>query len=526
VANQYRTAHRRQGVHIRLPEGRLGRLSTSAVIAVIVSITIVVNSELFQKPTLAISIILALIALVLASASAGLLARLSHYKRPSPSEEEAAIARIQAIVGFLLARHGIEDPVIHPGVKILNRREDAERHAGQDGEHDRGYPLRDMHSRSSEAFIANIADQPRFTVVLGRYASGKTSLMLRLTQHLLADKLQGRGDLVPLFFKSTDWSEQPGSFHKWVAAAALEYFGIPSHITDFWIRTGRLFIVFDGLDELPQERLSQFVESVASWTQAAEGTRLAISSTLGDSKTQGFISATNVDQICVIQPLSQSDIRNLLRSALSRIQFDIGPERQEAMSHWVAELTSRTEYLQGPALVGLIGEAIEESEKTPGKGALGIDNDPAYIAFQVANSFFSRGDLAPAIEAYSAIARLPHSRWHIPAYTLLGTCLYLIDEIDQANEVMLECVALRLRENIQPSPDAVKHLSDTELRCWAAVPLDSSYDVAQISSAAGLPIKRSRQALQNLRERGLVETVENTDQRARFRRSILPDAIA
>ena len=79
---------------------------------------------------------------------------------------------------------------------------------------------------------------------------------------------------------------------------------------------------------------------------------------------------------------------------------------------------------------------------------------------------------------------------------------------------------MRLKETIQATPDAVEPLSEIELMCLAAVPDNMSLDLAQISRAANLPMSHSRQALQILRERGLVETVENTEEQSRFRRAV------
>ena len=70
---------------------------------------------------------------------------------------------------------------------------------------------------------------------------------------------------------------------------------------------------------------------------------------------------------------------------------------------------------------------------------------------------------------------------------------------------MVESVALRLQESIRATPDVIEPLSEEEVQCLAAVPLDLSFDIAQISSAASLPFSLSRQALQTLRERGLVD---------------------
>lgn len=488
-------------------------VASSAAVATL-AIAVATGTVLSQHLSFPQTVAIAVIGLAFASLTAAALARLLQDRRPTWAAEQAAIARIHAIVGFLLDRYGMGEPAIHPPVKLVE---------APSRRHDRDLErlLERAQSTSSEVFISQIVSRPRCTVILGSYGSGKTSLLLRLTHRLLTDTETNRVGFIPLFFKCRDWSEEYGSFHKWITASAVRSYRIPVHISDYWIRTGKLFVALDGLHEVSPDRLNQFSTEIHSWVQAAEGTRLAISARLDMPSAEKLVRTLHADQICVIQPLPDSDIRRYLQEALSRLTLQADPHRVEAMDIWMQSLVARTDYLRGPALVGLLAEALEESEQLPGRDKKRADDgDPASVAFQVANEFFSHGDFAAAQKAYGAITRLPHSRWHIPAYTLLGTCLYLMGDIDQASEAMLESVALRLQESIQATPEAVEPLSDVELTCLAAVPLHASYDLAQVSSAASLPISRSRQALQILRERGLVETVENTDERARFRRSL------
>jgi hypothetical protein len=280
------------------------------------------------------------------------------------------------------------------------------------------------------------------------------------------------------------------------------------------------------LQELSPDYYESFSIAINSWVQSAEGTRLAISSTMQSSMAD-LVQSLGVDQLCVIQPLPDSDIRQLLRRTLSRLSFQSNvPALQvtdsiRAMDGWMRSLVSSNRNMQGPALVGLLAEAIEESEQLPDEAQhMEGSSDPATVAFLVGNSFFSKGDFAAARDAYGAITPLSHSRWHVPAYTLLATCLYLLGDVDGASNAMMESVALRLKESIHATPDAVEPLSDGELQCLAAVPHAVSFDAAQISSAANLSMNETRQALQALRERGLVETVAETGERARFRRSI------
>lgn len=459
----------------------------------------------------------ALGALLVSSIASAALIRFRQDQRPTPAEEQAAILRVQSIVSSLRERYGLEESEIDPPVKVIDT-------SGDVTESDLDRNLASAQSKSSDFFLSQVADTPRLTVILGELGAGKTSFLLRLTYQILRDRSQSNRELIPLFIKCRDWSDEYTTFDKWVTAAALKSYDVPTHVTDYWIRSGRVFVALDGLHELPPNSYVAFRNGINSWIRAAEGTRLAISSTMQPGIAD-LVRSLKIDQVCLIQPLPDLYIQRLMQRTFARLNFQDDVPTAGAMTVWVQELISQNRHLRGPALVGLLAEAIGESEQVHDDPEQAMNSkDPASVTFGVASSFFSRGDFAAAAEAFRVITRLSHSRWHVPAYALLGTCQYLLGDIDRASETMVEAVTLRLQETIRATPDVVQPLSDEEIQCLAAVPFDLSFDIVQISSAASLPLSQSREALRILRERGLVETVAGTRETARFRRSVTDTA--
>lgn len=497
----------------RWPEGRLATRTVALAAVVTLAVAVAAAVATSTRFSFTGAVIVAIGAAVVVSITTAAFAHFRQVPSPSVAEEQAAVLRIRAIVSSLLERYGMEEPEINPPVKLIDT-------SGVPVSNDLYRQLAAAQTRSSEFFLSQFVDRPRLTAILGQSGAGKTSLLLRLTHRMLLDRPEDRRGLIPLFIKCRDWSDEYNSFYKWVTATALKSYDIPVHISDYWIRSGRLFIALDGLHELPPDCFDEFSGAVNSWIQAAEGTRLAISSTMQPG-IANLIRSLGVDQLCAIQPLPDSEIQRSLRHTLSKLSFPNDVPAVQAMDGWMQGLISRNSHMRGPALVGLLAEAVGESEQLPDDVQRHMDSkDPAAVAFLIANSFFTRGEFAAARDAYRAITRLSRSRWHVPAYALLATCLYLLGDVNEASDTMIEAVALRLDESIRATPDAVEPLSEDELQCLAAVPFDISLDVAQISSAASLPLSRSRQALQALRERGLVETVANTDDKPRFRRSV------
>lgn len=498
-------------------------ITLAAIVSLVIAIiTAIATSKHFSFEA---AFIIALGALFCASIASSALVRFRQDPTPSPAEERAAISRISTIVSSLLERYGIEEPEIDVPLKLIDA-------SGSPSNNDLARRLATAQVTTiSDFFTSQLVDRPRLTVILGESGAGKTALLLRLANRMLADRSENSRGLIPLFLKCRDWSDDYVSFQKWLTATAVQSYQIPIRVSDYWIRSGKLFVALDGLHELPSDSHESFSTAINSWVQSAEGTRLAISSTMQPSMAD-LVRSLGVDQLCFIQPLPDSDIRQLLRRTLSRLSFQDNVSALQvtdsirAMDGWMRSLVSNNPNMQGPALVGLLAEAIEESEQLPDEAQhLEGSTDPATVAFLVGNSFFTKGDFAAARNAYSAITLLSHSRWHVPAYTLLATCLYFLGDVDGASNAMMESVALRLKESIHATPDAVEPLSDEELQCLAAVPHDVSFDVAQISSTANLSMSETRQALQALRERGLVETVADTGDRARFRQSISASAV-
>lgn len=483
-----------------------------AIFAIVIAISIATFSS--HQITFPESILVALAAFALVSIVAAAIAQFFRDQQPSAAAEQAAIARIHTSVDSLLSRYGMDQPVIDPPVKFLDTPD-------QRNQKKLESLLEDTESTSIDAFMAQAARSAKVTLILGDYGSGKTSLLLKLTKRILNDSKSGNLDLIPLFFKSKDWSEEYGSFHQWIVASAFESYRIPTDIADYWIRKGKLFVALDGLHEVLPERYDRFCIEIRRWAEAASGTRMAISASFSVATAQTLAGKIRVDQLCVLQPLPAVDFQRYLQEILSRLSIDSDRERIEQMDQSVIRLFDQREYLRGPALVGLLGEALVETRQLPGSHENPADDDdPALVAFQIANDFFNDRDYSAAIKAYTAITNMPRSRWHTSAYTLLGTCFYMTGDTQRANDAILESVSLRLQQSIQANPNEIEALSDVELKCLDAIPVNTSYDIAQIGSAAGLPISQARDALRVLRERGLVETVEETEERPRFRRSI------
>jgi hypothetical protein len=124
----------------------------------------------------------------------------------------------------------------------------------------------------------------RRLVVLGAPGAGKTVLLVRLVLELLAARRENGGP-VPVLVSLASWNPQEQDLHPWlVSRLATDYPGLREAVSSPAGDTSRLralldqkmlFLVLDGLDEIPQGIRSSAIVKVNSALRPAEGVVLS-----------------------------------------------------------------------------------------------------------------------------------------------------------------------------------------------------------------------------------------------------------
>lgn len=91
-------------------------------------------------------------------------------------------------------------------------------------------------------------------LLVGRPGAGKTQMLRRLCGSLL-ERAEIESDIpIPFILNLSTFSRYPGTLYKWLAEALLENAAIPLEIGQALLAEGRLFLLLDGLDEMPADR--------------------------------------------------------------------------------------------------------------------------------------------------------------------------------------------------------------------------------------------------------------------------------
>jgi DNA polymerase III delta prime subunit len=130
----------------------------------------------------------------------------------------------------------VEHPGIEEAISIL-------------GQFDRDLP--------PESSINQVFDESGHSLlVLGQPGSGKTTLLLQLSKHLHGLAAEDQSQPIPVFLRLANWNRWWGvlsgehAFERWLVRQMKLSFFIDRDLGRDWLRTGKVVLILDGLDEV------------------------------------------------------------------------------------------------------------------------------------------------------------------------------------------------------------------------------------------------------------------------------------
>jgi DNA polymerase III delta prime subunit len=112
-----------------------------------------------------------------------------------------------------------------------------------------------------ETSINQVFDESRHSLlVLGQPGSGKTTLLLQLSKHLRGLAAEDQSQPIPVFLRLADWNRSWGflsgeyAFERWLVRQMKLNYNIDKDLGREWLRTGKVILLLDGLDEVATEK--------------------------------------------------------------------------------------------------------------------------------------------------------------------------------------------------------------------------------------------------------------------------------
>ncbi len=165
--------------------------------------------------------------------------------------------------------------------------------------------------------ISDVFDEAdRKLLILGEPGAGKTTLLLELTRDLLNRAQKNEDSPIPVVLMLSSWATQESSkespleqFEQWVAKELRMQYKIPFEIGRDLVKTSKLCLLLEGLDEVAPDVRPACIEAVNHYVAQANR------SIVIGSRTQNYIEKPDrlsLRTAVTIQPLSCEQVKEYL----------------------------------------------------------------------------------------------------------------------------------------------------------------------------------------------------------------------
>jgi len=204
----------------------------------------------------------------------------------------------------------------------------------------------------------------RVIALLGNPGSGKSTLLRRLQLDHSIDRMYDGRDEVSLFVQLNDYRApengvlpQPG---EWLESIWKERYPELKALKEF-LREGRVLLLLDALNEMPQKSDEEYFNLVGYWRSFAQkvapaGNRIVFSCRSLDYSAPLSSNKLNVPQVDLM-PMNREQIRAFLRAYI--------PEHEATVWSELEKSDEQMELFQTPYFLKILCDQVEEFKSVP-----------------------------------------------------------------------------------------------------------------------------------------------------------------
>ena len=138
-------------------------------------------------------------------------------------------------------------------------------------------------------------------LLLGRPGSGKTTYLVRLAARQLGRSDAARDDELPVILNLSTWTPRIRSLRRWLERELQLKYRAERRQSRAWLDRGSLFVLLDGLDEVPEPHRDACVRSVNAFMASHGHIRIVVASRTGEYDLQR--ERLEIPTVAEIQPL-------------------------------------------------------------------------------------------------------------------------------------------------------------------------------------------------------------------------------
>jgi phospholipase C len=207
-------------------------------------------------------------------------------------------------------------------------------------------------------------DHGQALLILGAPGTGKTTLLLELTQVLL-DRAECDQNLpVPVVFNLSSWAIRRQRFEEWLVTELSEHNDVPKKIARRWVESEFVLPLLDGLDEVASEYRRDCVDAINAFRRDHGLLPIVVSSRIADYESLGI--RLRLRHAVLVETLTQTRVQDYLERGgemLQPLRDAIATDAQLAdllqtpLMLWVAMLA----YRNAPAQTAVAGTVTPQA---------------------------------------------------------------------------------------------------------------------------------------------------------------------
>ena len=102
-------------------------------------------------------------------------------------------------------------------------------------------------------------------LILGEPGTGKSTLLMRLAQHLVEQAIQDEARPLPVILPLSSWSVKHLPLQKWLGKQISLMYGVPRRFSRHWVQEERFLLLLDGLDEMEETARTACIAAINTY---------------------------------------------------------------------------------------------------------------------------------------------------------------------------------------------------------------------------------------------------------------------
>ncbi|MDI2131701.1 serine protease [Yinghuangia seranimata] len=250
----------------------------------------------------------------------------------------------------------------------------------------------------------------RRLLIVGAPGAGKTTLLLALADRLVDAAYPDRGAVVPLPLLLQDWRDSETPFADWLVEEIGSHYGVLRADAVAWLSSGGLFLMLDGLDELPAVRRRDARAQIAAFFADPAYSAVGIVVTCREEEYRDG-PPLKVRHAVAVEPLDRDTVLRRLSES---------PDDFTALRDAVRDDDVLAEILTTPLMLGIAASALRDADPdTLPRGT--ADERRAHLYHRYLEQLMLRPrGLLPGVGRATAVTTLAAVRGLVPLARLMA----------------------------------------------------------------------------------------------------------